>query len=96
MDVSTDHTAETILLELARALDLTIGFVPDATGRVQPQVDMTALLARILALLVYQGVSVPTTIAPPYNAVHAEIAYWTTRLTPTTPPAMDGPAMPTG
>ena len=33
-------------------------------------------MSKILALMVYSGITVPSTFAPGYNRVHADVEFW--------------------
>lgn len=62
---------------ISEVLDVEFLLVKDeSTQRIEPNFDVNAMLSKFVALMVYCGFSVPSTIAPAYNRVNADIDYW--------------------
>lgn len=48
--------------------------------KVKPEFDINGTISKLVALTVYCGMNVPTSFAPSYNRVHADIEYWKQRF----------------
>lgn len=59
-------------------MGIEVKFTPDPQdqGRVIPAYDVNAILSKMIALFVFSGLSVPSSFAPPYNRVHADVEWW--------------------
>ena len=69
---------ELIFIELCNLLDVEVRFEADPRDgqKVSPVIAVTAMLSKIMAIMVYVGWSVPAHCVPPYNRVHADVEYW--------------------
>lgn len=69
---------KTILMKISDELGVEVKFAPDTedNGKVIPAFDVNAMISKMVALFVFSGLSVPSSFAPPYNRVHADIEWW--------------------
>lgn len=51
----------------------------EGDNKVMPYYDVNSMLSKLLALMVFIGVVVPSQ-GPPYNRVHADVEWWKNRL----------------
>jgi hypothetical protein len=74
----TQKQIDKILSTLSDLLQVPIEFrqTIEDQGRVLPAYDVNAILSKQIALFVYTGLSVPSSFAPAYNRVHADVEWW--------------------
>ena len=74
----TQQKIDNILKSLSQLMGSPIEYrlLQEDQGRVLPVYDVNGIISKMVALLVYSGLSVPSTFGPPYNRVHADIEWW--------------------
>lgn len=67
-----------ILTSMSDLMGVKIEFVQDGEdqGKVIPAFDINAILSKMVGLCVFSGLSVPSSFAPTYNRVNADIEWW--------------------
>lgn len=85
---STDEIVQEKLVSISDALEVKVEFVTNEANAnvVHPAFNPDAMISKLLALLVYSGVSVPSTFAPGYNRVHADVEFWKAYIAEKTKP----------
>lgn len=75
---TVEQTVQDILTQVSDALQVPVNFAASEADAnvVRPTYNPDAMVSKLLALLVYSGISVPSTFAPAYNRVHADIEFW--------------------
>lgn len=70
--------ADKIFEGISKLLDVEIVFLntEENQNRLVPAFDVNAVISKFIALCVYRSMNVPSTFAPPYNRVHADVEYW--------------------
>ena len=78
MEKSTDQIVQDKLTAISDALEVPVQFAANEADAnvVRPAYNPDAIISKLLALLVFSGISVPSTFAPGYNRVHADIEFW--------------------
>lgn len=78
MKDSTEEKINDIFTKISDALDVPIGFAEDKDdqNKVIPVFDVNGFFSKLVALCVYSGFGVPSTFAPAYNRVHADIEFF--------------------
>lgn len=73
-----DDQVKEIMTKMSDLMGVEITFVQDTQdqGRVIPAYDVNGIFSKMIALCVYSSLNVPSTFAPPYNRVHADIEWW--------------------
>jgi HSP90 family molecular chaperone len=84
-----------ILKEISDLMGVPIQFhqaAEEDQGRVIPAYDVNAIISKMIALFVFSSVNVPSSFAPAYNRVHADVEWWKTQMEtlPIIPPAAEG------
>ena len=66
------------MLQLSKIMEVEVKFNQDKEGgeKVEPVFDASAIISKMLALFVFCGANIPSTFAPSYNRVHADVEYW--------------------
>ena len=69
------------LRTLSDAMEVEIKYCQekDSEGKVLPAYDVNSIISKMIALLVYSGLHVPSSFSPSYNSVHAGVEYWKRR-----------------
>ena len=75
--IKVDDKIEEIFLALSEALRTKVEFASGGEGQpIKPYFDINALISKIVALMVYSGMTVPSSFAPAFNRVHADVEFW--------------------
>ena len=67
-----------ILHSISDLLGVPVDYHPlqEDQGRVIPSYNVNAIISKFIALMVFNGLTVPTSFPPTYNCVHADIEWW--------------------
>ena len=78
MEKSTEERINQLLSEVSKLFDVEVALIadPQNENKVTYHFDMNAVVSKMIALWVYCGFNVPSSFAPPYNRVHADIEFW--------------------
>lgn len=76
--METKEKVDSILKNLSDLMGIPIQFhqTSEDQGIVIPAYDVNAIISKMIALFVFSGLNVPSSFAPPYNRVHADIEWW--------------------
>lgn len=71
-----------VMTELSNIMGVKIEFAadPEDQGRALPVYNIDAVVSKMLAFFVFTGLTVPSSFAPPYNRVHADIEWWKSQM----------------
>ena len=70
-----------IFEDFSKLMGVEVTLIQDeVTQKVEPHFDLNSAISKLLALMVYSSITVPASIAPPYNRVHADVEFWKSRL----------------
>lgn len=77
-----DEKIDEVLREISELLDVKIEFHPlkEDQGRVVPSYDVNGIISKLVALMIFSGLNVPSSFAPSYNRVHADIEWWKIKM----------------
>lgn len=75
--MKVNQEVEDIFLSVSSALKSDVQFATVSEGeRVIPLFDINGVISKLVALMVYSGMVVPSSFAPAFNRVHADIEFW--------------------
>ena len=75
--METDEKVNKILTDVSDIFGVEVRFVQtEDEGKVRPSFNVDAVISKMIALFVYSGLNVPSSFAPPYNRVHADVEWW--------------------
>lgn len=75
--IRVNQKAEDIFLSVSSALKSDVQFVSPVEGeKVTPLFDINGIISKLVALMVYSGMVVPSSFAPAFNRVHADVEFW--------------------
>lgn len=92
MEKLTKEKIEDIMKRVSDMMDVKFELVSVEDNRLEPMFDVDAIVSKFMALLVYSGLNVPSSFAPPYNRVHADIEFWKKRFESDKPKEEQAPA----
>lgn len=75
MEIEKIHVILTQLSELM-GVEVKIVDDPKEQGKAVPAHNIDAIISKMMALFVFCGFNVPSSFAPAYNRVHADVEWW--------------------
>ena len=78
MAKSIEEIVQDKLTKVSDAREVPVNFVASEkeANHVKPAYNPDDMISKLIAILVFSGVNIPITFAPPYNRVHADVEFW--------------------
>lgn len=82
MAKSIEEIIQDKLVSISDALEVPVNFVAEegSSNQVKPAFNPDDMISKFVALFVYAGVNMPSTMLPGYNRVHADVEFWIAKL----------------